>query len=133
MVVGRRPNVGNRILSALTDFQCWRGHALIGGAIISIWAPPAGAAAAAGTVAAQELICPRLRGGAALARQLGIRRVDANRLLKDNAYSLDPATGRYVANTPKNQWKLTLQPYVPYLALGGLALAVAVFFAAKGE
>ena len=124
-VGGRRPNVGNRILSALTDFQCWRGHAVIGGAISSIWITPAGgAAAAAATTMAQEAICPRLQGGKALARQLGIRRRDANRLLREHKYTLDPGTGRYVANTTWLQWKLALKPYLPYAAIGGLVLAV---------
>jgi hypothetical protein len=126
-VVGRAPNVGSRLLAALTDFQCWKGHGVIGGAISSIWITPAGgAAAAAATLAAQQAICPRLQGGAGLARQLGIRRADADRLLKDHAYTLDASTGRYVANTTFNQWKLALQPYVPYIAIGGLILAAVI-------
>lgn len=124
--LGRKnTNLFRKFANAIIDWHCTRAHAVIGGAITSIWTGPAGGqAATAATTAVQDRVCPRINEAASLARQLGIRRLDADRLIREREYVFDAKNGRWVKATPLTLFAMAAQPYVPYLAIGGLVLAV---------
>lgn len=127
-VIGMTPTLGGKIARAWADFTCWRGHSVIGGAVASIWLGPAGGqAVTSASMGIKGALCPRFgaEGDARkLANQLGIRQVDAVRLLKAGTYIWDEGEGKYVRTTTWRLFKIAARPYTPYIALGGLILAV---------
>ena len=129
--IGRTRTAGTKVRDAFLDWgRCWRGHSIIGGAIVSAYAgPQAGQAVTQISLGAKGALCPRYgREGEphALGKQLGIRREDAFKLLREGKYFFDPGEGVFVRSTTWRRFKAAARPYVPYIALGAGLLAVLV-------
>lgn len=110
--------------NAIVDWHCTRASAAIGSAVVAFWTGPAGGqAAASATAMGQEAICPNFARAASLANQLSITRNEAMRLIRARVVVWDAAQGMWVPNTTWNLMRMAFGPYVPYAAVGALALA----------